>query len=216
MNAPRLLACLALIAAGCGTVPAAYRIAPPPVVEPGAARVAVSELRDARPQEERDGSGAGFMNQSTKDGSFSEPVAPAITLALADELRARNVDAVVDRTGAAYRVSGTIENYRGIMVPPRTSFIPYVKYATWVCTTDLMQIGVAIKIEVAGQSGVILSRDYVVARDTQSWVGPLGIADTSRNWNRNQLADVLKMALGEVLRRAAADIAFAIEVDRWK
>lgn len=216
MNALRLLACLALFGAGCGTVPAAYRIMPSPAVTAGAPRVAVCELRDARPQEERDGAGAGFMNQSTKDGSFSEPVASAITLALIDELRARDVDAAVDRPDAAYRVSGTVENYRGIMVPPRTSFIPYVKYATWVCTTDLMQIGVAMKIEVAGPSGVILSRDYVVTQDTETWVGPLGIADTSRNWNRNQLVDVLKMALREVLRRAAADIAYAIEVDRWR
>lgn len=197
-------------AVGCqGTVAPAYRISDLGPVDPSAIDVRVYELEDNRPEEEITGAGAGMFNRSTKDELYSEPVAKGITNALIDELRLRNLDADPNKR-ARYEVLGAVNHYRALIVPPRTAFVPYLSYLTWMWTNDQIAAGVALDLAVHAPSGEIFRQQYQISQDTEVWVGLFGLASTARRMDRPALVELLRSGLDEVLDRAANDIAAAI------
>lgn len=206
---PALFISIAIATSACETVSSAYRIEPAPMVPAGAPRVSVELFEDARPPEEKTGAGAGLFNKSTKDGTFSDPVALGITTALVDELRLRGLDA--DMNGAApIRVTGRVRNYRAFIVPPRTAFIPYVSYVTWLWTHDQVSAGVGIEVKVLGPQGVILQKPFTASRNADEWVGIAGLASTARRLDVDTLVKFLRVGLKDCLTKAADEIALAI------
>jgi hypothetical protein len=204
--------CLAGVAilAACAPISAAYRITPAPATAAGATAILVTTLEDARPDEEKSGAGAGLFNKSTKDSLYDGRVDESITNALADELKARGLDPALAGT-AGYRLTGVIKSYRAIIVPPRTSFIPYVSYVTWLWTNDRIGVSVDIDLTLNGPQGPIYTRNYKTNENIEEWVGLAGLASRARRMDREHLVKLLRASLQEVLGRAADDVAGEIK-----
>lgn len=200
---------LMLFTAACSTTPAAYRIQPPPTVPAGAPRVLVSLLEDVRPEEDKTGAGAGIFNKSTRDSLYGDKVADALTLALVDELRARGLDAVTSG-GAPYRVTGELKAYRAIIIPPRTAFVPYLSYVTWMWTEDRISAGVEVDLDLAGPEGTRWRKPFTLSQNTREWVGLAGLASTGRRLDNEHLVKIIRAGGQNVLGRAADDIALSI------
>lgn len=206
----------ALCFAACRTVPAGYddavaASAPPPI----GPLVYVSELIDARPEEERNGAGAGFMNASSKDASFSDTVAGAITRSLVQELRATRLALKAD-TPADYELYGRIDHYRIMLVMGRTTVIPLVSNVTWLWENDRYCLALALHLDLAGQEGIIFTRDYDLSTDTNLWVGIFALASRARRWDEAAMYRYLHTALQRVLEAAAADLAAAVRVNELR
>jgi hypothetical protein len=200
---------LVLFTSACAPMSAAYRIEPTPRVSTGAPRVLVSTLEDIRPDEEKTGAGAGMFNKSTRDSLFEDKVPDALTLALVDELRARGLDAVTSG-GAPYRVTGELRAYRAIIIPPRTAFIPYVSYVTWMWSEDRISAGVDVHLDFAGPDGTLWKKPFSLSENTDAWVGVAGIASTARRLDNEHLVKILRAGAQNVLGRAADEIARSI------
>jgi hypothetical protein len=200
---------LVLFTSACAPMSAAYRIAPAPSVSASAPRVLVSLLEDVRPDEEKTGAGAGMFNKSTRDSLFEDKVPDALTLALVDELRARGINAVTSG-GAPYRVTGEIHAYRAIIIPPRTAFIPYVSYVTWMWSDDRISVGVDLHLDFAGPDGTLWKMPFRLSQHTDEWVGVAGIASTARRLDNEHLVRILHAGAQNVLTQAADAIAASI------
>lgn len=203
---------IALFAVACAPMSAAYRLSPDPAIRLSGPAVHVRMLEDKRPEEERTGAGAGLFNKSTKDSLYDEPVATSITMALIDELRARGVNArLSDGTAASYEVSGNLNAYRAMIIPPRTAFIPYISYVTWLWTSDRISAGIDIELTLKDSSGAVrYVRPYQLSQNTEEWVGVAGLASTGRRLDREMLTKVLRAGLKDVLGRAADDVSSTI------
>lgn len=199
-----LVALLAFVLVGCAAVPVAYAPPAPATVLAGP-RVLVEPLVDLRPPEEKSGAGAGLFNKSTKDALFNEPVTTGIRNALVSELRARGVNAVTEGQ-ADYVLGGSVANYRAMIVPPRTAFIPYVSYVTWLWTNDRVSAGVQLDLKLAAAGRTLLQDSYKLKEDTTQWVGVAGLSSTARRMDNNFLVNVLQAGLKDVLTRAATDV----------
>ncbi len=189
----------------CAPMQSAYRIEPAPVVGAGAPRVAVLLLEDARAEDEKTGAGAGLFNKSTKDALYSDNVSSGITTALIDELRARGIDAT-SVAPAPIHITGRIANYRAFIVPPRTAFIPYVSYVTWIWTHDKLSAGVVLDLKVTTARGTILEKRFSASRNADEWVGIAGLASTARRLDQETLVKFLQAGLKDCLTKAADEI----------
>lgn len=198
------VALAALVFVGCAAVPVAYEPPAAATVLAGP-RVLVEPLEDLRPPEEKTGAGAGLFNKSTKDALFNEPVTTGIRSALIAELRARGVNAVAEGQ-ADYVLGGSVANYRAMIVPPRTAFIPYVSYVTWLWTNDKVSAGVQLDLKLTRSGQTLLRDTYKLKEDTTEWVGVAGLASTARRMDNNFLVKVLQAGLKDVLVRAATDV----------
>ncbi len=204
-----LLSVLAFAVIGCAAVPVAY--APPAASQAvSGPLVLVEALEDLRPPEEKSGAGAGLFNKSTKDALFNEPVTTGIRNALVAELRARGVNAVTEGQ-AEYVLGGSVANYRAMIVPPRTAFIPYVSYVTWLWTNDRVSAGVQLDLKLTANNRTVLQDSYKLKEDTTEWVGVAGIASSARRLDNNFLVNVLQAGLKDVLGRAAADVQAKVQ-----
>ncbi|RMH58167.1 MAG: hypothetical protein D6679_05355 [Candidatus Hydrogenedentota bacterium] len=201
---------IALSVIGCQTFPAAYTVESHPRVSASAPTVLVKTLRDERPEEEKTGEGAGFLNRSTKDSLYSEPVADGLTRALIEELRARNINAVTDGS-APYVLEGSVKSYRAMLVPPRTAFIPYISYVTWMWTHDIISAGVTVDLKLSGPEGTLIDDTYALNKDTTTWVGLAGLSSSARRMDRTELVKFLHAGAKDVLGRAADDIAARVK-----
>lgn len=202
-----LIVATALISVACSTVPVAYAPSTTFAVVANAPRVLVMPLEDLRPTEEKTGAGAGLFNKSTKDALFNEPVTTGITNALVAELRAHGVNAVTDGT-APFTLTGNIANYRAIIIPPRTSFIPYVSYVTWLWTNDRVSAGVKINLKLTNAAGqTLIDAPYQLSENTEEWVGLAGLSSSARRLDNNYLVKILQAGLKNVLGLAATDVA---------
>lgn len=200
-----------VLAVSCAPVTAAYRSDPHVFVPAGAPVVRVYVLEDLRPEEDRNGAGAGLFNKSTKDSLYDEPVAVAITKALVDELRARGIDAFIDDAGTRardtpYELTGAVCAYRAIIVPPRTAFIPYISYVTWVFTHDHLSAGIDLNLTLTGPTGILMNQPYSLSENRDEWVGIVGLASTVRRLDSEMLVKILRTGLKDILTSAAGDI----------
>lgn len=203
--------CLSLIIGAaalcaCNKVPAAYRIDPPPAVPALAEAIRVLPFEDARSDTDRKGTVRYLGHKSTRDSLYSDSVSEAITLALTDELMAVGVNSN-GGPGAGYTVSGKVLGYRALLIPPRTNFIPYVKYVTWLWTKDRFSVDIRLQIELDGPGGKMFTKSYDLSSDSAAWVGLMGLTSTARGWDRPGLAKLLRAGLKELLSEAAADVA---------
>ena len=196
----------AIILTGCAPISAAYKIEPAPAVSEGTTKVVVPLFVDLRSEEEKSGAGAGLFNRSTKDAIYSEKVNEAVTRALIDELRARGINAV-ERGDADYRVTGEIRHYRAMIVPPRTAFIPYVSYVTWLWTKDRISVGVEMDVKLEGPTGEMLKETYKLSSNTEEWVGLAGLSSSARRLDSEGLVKVLRAGLKSILTKTADDIS---------
>lgn len=205
---------LVMLISACGTIPAAYRIDPAPMAPEGSSFVTVITFEDTRTDEEKRGAGAGFLNKSTKDTLYDEPVNKAITGAFIDELKAAGVNANSSGSGE-YIITGKVTSYRAKLIPPPTAKLPYIRYATWILNTkDTMKGSVGFTVSVTNPNGEVLSDQvYAVNSDSEAWVGVMGLASTARRWDRPALVRMLRESLKNLLKRAAADAVAVIRED---
>lgn len=202
---------LASFTSGCGT--GRYTVAYPrdPAPQMTTPPIGVVTFADQRPDDERTGARGGFLNTSTYDKLYTDSVTIGFTENFVRELRARGVEAgVVNHPAAAnYIVEGEVLNFRAIQIPPRSSFLPYVNYVTWMWTNDILVLGVRCRIKFTDRNTgtVALDRIYEVTDDTQVWVGFLNLNSRVKGLTREDLVRLAQAGMQQVLGLAADEIA---------
>jgi len=190
-----------------------YRLEDLPAPPPSALTVAVEAFEDSRPLDERSGANAGFLKLSTYDEIYSDSVHLGLTDTLIDELRSSGLDAKAAHLSTSpYVVAGKIINYRAIQIPPRSSFIPYVSYVTWMWTNDIITFGININLELTDRRDgeMLLSKTYSVESDTEVWVGFLNLRSRLKGFTREDLVNLLHEGLRLVMAEARQDIHAAL------
>lgn len=213
---PALFLTLAVVlfasfASGCGTgrYTVAYPLDPAPRMT--TPPVGVVTFADQRPEDERTGARGGFLNTSTYDKLYTDSVTIGFTENFVRELRARGVEAGVinHAAGTPYTVVGEVLNFRAIQVPPRSSFLPYVNYVTWMWTNDILMYGVRARIVLTDNRThtVALDRIYEMSSDTQVWVGFLNLNSRVKGLTREDLVKLVQAGMQQALGLAADEVA---------
>lgn len=199
---------ISLVLAGCGKHAIKYSLDDCGLRYGLEHKLAVKELDDARPQEERTGKTSKFLKFASKDSHFKSPVTESIQDALVEEFNQSGLDSYEYRTNTPcrYLLTGQLNHFHAALQLPKTTVVPYLKTVASMWTKDEFIIAVEIKVDLedtlTGKS--LLDKTYTFKDDKKLPSGLFNLARYGRGFNYK--LKLLDEALSSVLEDIRDDV----------